>query len=329
MLASTDVAGHVLVHTGLPKTGTTTIQAQLAADGRLAFFGPSARETSPLRQRVVDPLLFGDDARFHAESVPAARELLARGGDNRPIVLSDEVLTWGQHAKRAARWNVAEPVPAARTARRLAELFPGATVLIVVRNQLDWICSHFLQMEYIMNMTMDFDTMVERGIRSDDLYTFDEILMYDKLFDAYRDAFGANRVRIAFFEEVADDLRRLVEDVYEMVNLPLNAEQVRASHLNTRSRVHPAARKMAGWLLPLNRIKAAAPEAFAAAKALMPGHRRDVTPTEWQRRAIAARYGPANRRFAERLGRALPPGYPGAQAARERDGVGAPVDGAA
>lgn len=302
----------VFIHVGLPKAASTTLQHELARDARLAFFGPSQPDHVALERALVDPLIFGDEPTFRARSPETARRIREVGAGRAAIVLSDEVLTWGQHAKRARQWPLAAPIPPTRTAARLAEMFPDARILLIFRSQLEWVRSHYLQMQYIDAMDRDFHRFLEEGVQPEHLYSLDTILDYDALHAAYLGAFGDARVKPVFFEEIAADSARFLADVYAWLGLEPNLEVTEMPRLNTRSRVHPAVRRAAARTLPLNRVKALAPGLFRAVKAMMPGQASDVPLTREQRRMIAARFAASNQRLAARLDRPLPPAYPGA-----------------
>ena len=301
----------VLCHIGLPKAASTTLQYVLARDGRLAYFGPNEAGGVGLERALVDPLIFGDESTFRARSPAAARHIRESAAHRPAIVLSDEVLTWGQHAKRAQEWPLAEPIPPTRTATRLAEICPEATILVIFRGQIEWICSHFLQMKYINAMDETFDRFLEQGVRPNHFYSFESVIDYVALHDAYVRAFGEARVKPVFFEEIIEDIPRFVANLYAWLGVDPPRHAADVPKLNTRTRVHPAVRAAAARVAPLARVKARAPGVFRAVKGMMPGQPRDIPLTPVQRQMIVDRYAPSNQRLAARLGRPLPSNYPG------------------
>jgi len=300
-----------VIHIGLPKTATTTLQETFATAEGIAYLGRrlgGARDGA-FRQ-WFDGLLFGDAAPCADGSDSGATTPEAAGRDDAPRMISDERITLGHLAKSARHWSVEDAIPPERTASRLAHWFHDARILLVLRSQPELIESHFYQMRRVGVVRTNFATWLQASLSADGAFALDPMLDYARLVDAYAGAFGGDRVSVVFFEDIRHDLRALIGQVWHLLGTAPDAAASEVPHLNRRGGVHPALRRLAGAVMPLDRVKARAPGLVRAATRILPTDSARVTMISAQRTAIAARYGPANRRLAERLGRPLPEGYP-------------------
>lgn len=300
-----------LVHIGLPKTATTSLQALFMTDPELVALGGGAgRAPGEDGRDFIEPLVFGDRETFERDALPAAAAVGSGRATDAPLVLSDEILSLANQAKVARTWSVDAPIPPARTAERLAGILPDAHILMVLRAQPDLVASHFLQMQRVDAVRTDFDTWLRHGLTDEGAAALDPMLDYAALYDAYASAFGAERTHVYLFEEIRTDLTAFVGEVFALLGRPAPAREAIDVHLNRRGGVHPRLRRAAARLVPLDRLKTRAPRLFATGKALMPKQTARVGITHDQARAIADRYGPGNQRLSQRLGRALPEAYP-------------------
>ena len=293
-----------LIHIGLPKTGTTSLQARYAQQSGIRFLGPAPGQQPNLTRAISHAVLAASDAEFRA-----ARQTLcaALPEDGTPRVLSNEELTLGRHAKRAQAWTFsADPTPVI-AAWRLAALFPRAHVLIVLRNQADWLQSYYRQMRRVGMMRTDFVTWLREALSPGAPGYLDFTLDYSEMVQGYSQFFGPHKVHVYFYEDIASDLDRLYREVAEKLGLPCDTAPV--PHLNRRGGVDPAFRRLLGGVVPLGMIKRRCPVVFDLAKQLMPQEKQTPSIPADQRAAICTHFAATNNALREMLGRDLPSGY--------------------
>ncbi|MAE69718.1 MAG: hypothetical protein CME06_04520 [Gemmatimonadetes bacterium] len=191
----------VVLHIGLPKTGTTTLQTGLfARHDAWHFVGKPLLFTNAEMHRTIRPIVELDDEVYGAglDSFRSDRiEALLRSPSDR-IVISEEEFSTGTVRTRVDRNTIAQ---------RLRDLFPDARIIVTVRNQLDVIPSVYGQ---LVNMGVlvgrSFGSWLdeERAKRgdSDRLHLFD----YAALVQLYDRLFGAENVKVLLFEELRADL---------------------------------------------------------------------------------------------------------------------------
>lgn len=192
-----------LIHVGYHKTGTTWLQ-------RVLFQDPEGNFVWALpRQAVIQRLVLVNG--FDFDAIDAAAELLARFhrvSPGRIPVLSCERLSGSPHSGGHDSKVVAE---------RLAAVFPGARILVVVREQTSMLVS--LYKEYVQGGgAASFSRYVRPPRLSQGaipLFRAD-YLEYDKLIAYYRSLFDAE-VLVLPYELLARDARSFVGRICNFV----------------------------------------------------------------------------------------------------------------
>jgi hypothetical protein len=92
-------------------------------------------------------------------------------------------------------------------ARRIHSLFPEAEILIVIRNQEDWLRSQYTDHPFDPHKLgsgspLSFDEWVDTFLNSEALVNAREALCYSKLISNYADLFGASQIHVAIFEDL-------------------------------------------------------------------------------------------------------------------------------
>ncbi len=196
-----------LLHIGLPKTGTTSLQKLVfERHAGLRYFGQTNLWEDDAAKAVLRALMLPD------EPADAARAAISGDTENSatPLVISDEALSLGEFMLRATRWPlVSDPEAIARRARHL---LGDATVLIVLRNQADWLESwHRQGLKTGKYTETDFGQWIDLDL-ADRAERLMDLLDYERLCKAWIEVFGREQVHIRFFEHDRDRFADLAAD---------------------------------------------------------------------------------------------------------------------
>lgn len=201
------LSSRILLHIGLPKTGTTSLQELFfSLHPQVRYFGQTNVWHDPESNTVLRALLLGDST-----DIAAARTILAKAAMQHPaLIISDEALTLGEFMLRATRWPVRSDHFA--MARRAREVLGDAQVLIVLRNQADWLESwHFQGLKSAKYTETDYRAWLNRdlGASAERLLA---LLDYDVLYTAYCNVFGAQQVHVRLYEQYRDHFEDLAAE---------------------------------------------------------------------------------------------------------------------
>jgi hypothetical protein len=188
---------NVLVHIGYYKTGTTFLQDQYFTDHPdINFVGCSDKKYFPeelLRLIYASPKSWDDTFRL-----PLSPDKLN--------VISFESFSG------AALWTGGRGMTLdIRTAERLKTVFPGARILIVIREQFSMLKSVYWQ--YIWEGgTLGFPGFVRHALQGIDFFTPRQ-LAYDGLICKYQELFGRSAVLVLPVEQLARNCKIFLETV--------------------------------------------------------------------------------------------------------------------
>jgi hypothetical protein len=299
----------ILLHIGYHKTGSRWL--------RELFFGNPATgygwvdkegEEHPVRRLVAARPLEFDAAAARAEFEPLLAKIAGAG--LHPVVsferFSGNPFSGGYDSKEIAD--------------RLVQVFPGARVLAVIREQRSMIVSTYKQ--YVreggaMSVTKFMQPPTSRSLR---IPWFDfRHLEYDHLLGYYRRLFGPERVLVLPYEQFRSDPRSFVERLAAFAGTPLSADQLDALPFDSQTNPGPpatsiAARRLLNGLGVRTDLNPAPPLASPAfwklgkrIDRLSLAPHRAVTHEEQKLRRLVAervgeRYVDSNRRTAELTG---------------------------
>lgn len=201
-----------LIHVGLPKTGTTTLQQRLfAADPAVTTFWRFA--DTPEGVEVAKLIWLQDSIDYDQDEVD---RLVSRARRRRPhaeaLVFTDEGVTGGGVADRGL------------AAARLRASFPEGTVLIVLREQCDHLASMFVHHQRGFGLQHLDDRTIDEWLGDDPATGADGPAAerdYGRLVRTYEDIFGRDRIRIRLFEDLVADTERFLADVAAMIGRPV------------------------------------------------------------------------------------------------------------
>jgi hypothetical protein len=187
-----------VIHIGLPKTASTTLQNRLLGTNRNFIYvgrinnGYADDETKELIERIT----FQDSLEYDAGATAKllqSRRAKAAAADC-PMLVSAESLSVGGRADRRL------------IAERLNQLFAPAKILIVVRAQPAMLQSLYLHhLRASRERFVTFEEWLDQtygGIRFTDVHRVE--LNYDRLVRAYEEIFGSDNVLVVPFEQIKD-----------------------------------------------------------------------------------------------------------------------------
>ncbi len=201
----------VVIHIGYHRTGSTLLQDHVFPAMALNLVR-KPRAGYILHGADFDPQRFRSDIAQGLAIDPA-----------RPTMITHEILSGAPEGGPRER--------RLRTATRLAEAFPDAKILVVIRRQFDFVLSIYAYRVLIRG--------TER--RSLDQYLADHevellsSLEYDDLIGTYIDQFGAERIRVIPFEQLGESPEAFVGNIAGFVGVPTPDLQLRRINESTRS----------------------------------------------------------------------------------------------
>ena len=290
----------VLLHIGLPKTGTPPLQEKrFSRYPGIEYVGQTNLWRNPDARALLRALLTGED-----ERVPPAIEESAR---HRPLVISDEALSFGEFMQRGAHWPIDnDPWSMAARVRRI--LGPHVEVVMVLRNQADWLVSwHRQGLKTGKYTERDFGRWLEAELGTSGKDRLFGLLRYDRLHDAYAAAFGTAHVHAYLYERYQARFPDLGAEIAGLVGL----DPLRARPLTTGPGDNVTGdtyRRVPGVLRRLRRVPAAQrvwdhlPGRIRGAtrSVLMVSHKYHTVSAE-QRERLHQYFCSANRALADRV----------------------------
>lgn len=302
-----------LIHIGYHKTGSTWLQQAIFRDDRIGF---ATHETPlPVDEAFIaqNPFTF-DASRARATFGSALSDAAERG------------LVYAISHERLSGDVGTGGVDSRMIADRLAESFPGARVLIVLREQRSMLLSiHKTQVRFATQTLEERwrdRTVIERRRAGPTLEYFD----YDLLVAYYQKLFGADRVLVLPYEALRADALGFVSQIAKFVELPSPTEVPTEAanpslpagilelnrYFNKLLRLVGMAERFEGPLEE-RRTKRGQLRALEKLAAFVPSPYSRRVERKWRRsveRIAAGRFGESNARTAQLTGLNLAPfGY--------------------
>lgn len=285
-----------LIHIGFPRTGSTALQQNLwMRVPDTVYFGKPLPSFSVPMRRLFFSLLNLERREWQQQRAQIGGELLEpllrRSGSR--LLISDEELSTGPLNGRVDRNEIA---------RRLAELFPCAQVLLIVRNQLELLPSCYCQLAAIgqvdgRHYRAWLDEQIARPHR------FLHLFRIDAAVRLWSEHFGAGRVHVRTQEQLRADPQTFVESLAPLLGVEAGALQsakvTQRRNASVRRRwllVHQALAR-APWL-PDPRESKITLIRDAARSFVSGGPGLDTQASAEQRQRLIEYYGPDNNRAA-------------------------------
>ncbi|MDP6526316.1 MAG: sulfotransferase [Kiritimatiellia bacterium] len=290
----------IIIHIGLPKTATTTLQKHLFA--RHSEIDCIGQPTSIISEKNLhmlhvitrqDSLSFDDGFdRFLENTVNP----ILRACKRRATVLSEESFSTGASFPRS--------VPRREIASRLLRLFPEARILMVIRNQVDLLCSWYRQsLRHVDAPTQSLEEWFDSQWQEKLYGSVLPLLNYDLLRQLYEDTFGPDRVKIMLFESFTQHQEQFIDELscFSRINAQESYTLLNRRTENVTVTEQEIALRRAAKHLPAHKlISRATPLWVKAALVRLAAHGRRVQPTlptEWNART-ADYYRESNRQLA-------------------------------
>ena len=187
-----------ILHIGYHKTGTSWLQKRFFANEALGYRRIRLRQDGVALPAVHD--LDFDPARCREQAAPEL-ERCERSGQI--AVVSSERLSGNPHSGG---------YDSAVLADRLHQLFPGARVLVVIREQRSMILSSWAQYVKVGGACSLRGYLREPSGTRRPGFRMDHF-RYDRLIGRYRRLFGSGQVRVELYERLRDDPEGFCESV--------------------------------------------------------------------------------------------------------------------
>jgi len=197
------------LHIGLPKTGTTSLQALcFEQHPDISYFGQTNVWDSLEAKTVLKAILFdNNDAQLRDDANKVINKFLS---NDKPLVISDEALSLGEFMLRAGRWPI--KTDHELIAKRAYEVLGEAQVLIVLRNQPDWIESWQKQgLKNSKYIERNYDLWLKNDLGESAQHLF-SLLDYEKLYKAYANVFGVDNVHVKLYENYTQSVEEIGVD---------------------------------------------------------------------------------------------------------------------
>jgi hypothetical protein len=245
----------VVIHIGLPKCASTTMQRfvfnQHPDIQFLGIYRPvyewDAETDYMVNAPAYDYLTVLKGTETLAFSQERLDGLLPAPEPGKIAVLSDEDLSFPDKVDRVTK------------AQRLKASFPNAVILVTIRNPVEWVESWYLFEMRKLTKYVPFDDWMDRHWRKLEKSIL-RVLRYRALVQCYAELFGKNNVRITTLEDLRRDqpafIRRICAEVgVDPARLPesakSSAENVRMPSLMLRvARTFPAVYNARGAVPP-------------------------------------------------------------------------------
>ena len=287
-----------VIHIGANKTASTLIQRRLFAKHHaLAYIGEDCAGYSGIRPQLED-LIQKDESYYDEPGMRALIDQAACEAGRLTLVFSSEDILTARHPSVCAA--------------RLGRLMPGATVVLVLRNQLttwpSWYINHGAYLKGVpkryWRRHVSFEEWLEYCFAFPD-QTPVEAMNYWRHWQIFSKIFGPENVKVLLYEDLIRDPARFFAQWGGILGIPAEDIASRLEGKRERPRLTHRRHLFDKWSESVPPLK------FLSGSWLDGGPAARVEiPPGWAAR-IREFYAPGNRAIAEAAGLCLSPyGYP-------------------
>ena len=223
----------LIIHIGLPKTATTTVQNhlfKLLPNDKYNYIH-EAKKSLILNETIFKTLYL--DSSINGVSEVDYKSLLLKDKIN---IISDEVLTLPIQFKKNRHHKMIQ------NSKLLKKYFGEQIdyrILIVIRNQQEWLYSLFVQL-YGVNLHVSkkpSSKFFEKGQLKEKLIKETD---YSKLINAYTKTFGKNSIKILLFEDFKNDMETYVKGLSDVLDFDIDSimQNLEGKHSNSKAKTN-------------------------------------------------------------------------------------------
>lgn len=234
----------ITLHVGLPKCASTMLQKFVfMAHPKVQFLGiyRPVYEWDPDVQKMLDApaytylrtLKLQESFAFDQSKL---NDMLPLPSEEKIAVLSDEDLT------------IPGPVDRAEKARRLHASFPNASVLMTIRNPVDWVESWYIFEMRKLTKYVPFDQWFEKNTKKIESSML-RVLRYYPVAQHYAELFGKENMKITVMESLKENQERYIREICDFIGV--NADDLPESTASASENVRmPSAMLLAAQKAP-------------------------------------------------------------------------------
>lgn len=305
------------IHIGMPKCASTSLQCNFFSNAGFPYLGPTNvhfnfRDGLEERFKYLLALSTMEEHRYHSYREEIESFLYQYFSPEQPGIISDEGISCGYYGAIPEECNDRSVV-----ARRYAELFPGAKILLIIRNQPDFLASLFGEWN---RRTFIHSPDIHRWFREClNLHTnmvSNPLCMPDfaGIYQIYSELFEG-RVKVLPLEQLKMDSRSFLNEVAEYAEINVTDDifvQTMDKKLNTR--IKPFEKIVYTFFVNHPRLRNLIPGDFRKPLYSLVGKVSSELQVEfdaWEKQKINDIYASGNRILVEKTGLQLDSlGYP-------------------
>lgn len=228
------------IHVGFPKCASTSLQRDFFAKSEKICFIGRSDDWHGLRKSCHNSLMALatlDEAQYKSRKKTLEQQIKTSLAEQDGVVniVSDELLV-------SFYRPYLRGIPVADVylvAKRLKSIFPDAKILMVIRNQIQFLSSMLGQLMRNNRVVFDMDdffaqhkSFVEQGVGS-----FLHLADYNRTYGVYSELFGAENIEIVLLENLGKSPRKVIGSLLERmgVNEEIDIEEVLPGKQNSRT----------------------------------------------------------------------------------------------
>ena len=203
----------VLIHVGMPRTATTSLQLNLfSRHPEACYIGKPLTRTRPEVARVTRGITYDVSLRSPSELTAFQKHcivpLLAEHSG--PVVISEEEFATSTPTSMISPQEIAE---------RIHTLFPTAAILVTIRRQDHMIPSLFGHMVRMGMLDLEDWTPFMRAVQETPQLA--AVADYAAVVARYEDLFGAHKVHVQAYEQLTEDPAAYEKEICRLARICL------------------------------------------------------------------------------------------------------------